>query len=706
MTANSRLRAALKYARGGWYVFPLDGKRPYAGTHGHREATTSRSQIKEWWREYPDANVGIACNSQAGPIIVDVDGPVGERSLNELELNLPDTRQATSQRKARRHLYFSPPKNGTLIKRMLKVWPDLDILGDGGYVVAPPSIHPKTGKNYKWLNDLELEPFPNDLLKLIQGVRQNGSGQAPPLPERIGEGRRDELLTSLAGSMRRRGASEEAIFAALQEENSTRCDPPLPEKDIRKIARSIAKKPPAGTGENRTDLGNARRFIAQNQENVRSVMVNRRPWLIWEQTNWSQDDTGEVERLAKNTVRSLWAEASHIVDVIEREEHIKHASKSEMAGKVRAMLELAATEPEISITPDGLDPDPWLFNCENGTLDLRRGKLKDHNREDLITKLAPVEYDPKAKAPLWHKFLDDITAGDEDLKEYLQRATGYSLTGDTREECLFFCYGQGANGKTTFFEVLRTLMGDYSQQSDFNTFLQRKSDGPRNDIARMRGARLVTASEAQGDKGFDEGTIKVLTGNDTVTARKLYEEAFEFKPSHKLWLMANHKPLVKEQTEGFWRRMRLIPFTVTIPKAERIGKLGEKIARDELPGILNWAIEGCLRWRKEGLMEPAAVRKATRGYREENDLLGDFIASKCAFEPESWISTPELYRVFTEWWMESRGPRLQPVSMGWFSRMLSERAEIKPAKRRKLRGWTGIAVREEMGGDSYRKRSR
>jgi putative DNA primase/helicase len=328
----------------------------------------------------------------------------------------------------------------------------------------------------------------------------------------------------------------------------------------------------------------------------------------------------------------------------------------------------------------------------NGTIDLRTGQLKPHKRENLITKLVPIEYDPKAKCPKWEQFLLDITDNDPELVSYIQRAIGYTLTGDTREQCLFFCYGQGSNGKTTFLEVLRHLLGEYSRQSDFNTFLSNRGDGPRNDLARMHGARLVTASEADAEKGFDARIVKLLTGDDTIVARKLYEEFAEFKPQHKLFLAANHKPIVKEQTVGFWRRIRLIPFTVMFTKEKRDKRLPKKL-HNELPGILNWAIVGCLDWKKNGLPEPAAVRRATRSYQEENDLLGEFLAECCVIGTDEWVSTTNLYRTFTDWYTETRGPRSQPISIGWMGRLLGERPEFKAKKRRKTRGWRGLDVK-------------
>lgn len=680
------------YASRGWAVFPLDGTRPFSGTHGHRDATVDAHQLKRWWRKWPDANVGIACDSTRGPIVVDVDGPEGELFVSKL--SLPPTREATSGRPHRRHFYFDPAKSGILVRRTIGVRPSLDILGDGGYVVAPPSVKEKNGKEYtyRWLAKPPLAPLPPSILKLMGNHERKAP--AAPLPAIIAEGRRDELLTSLAGSMRRRGASEDAILAALLEENATRCRPPLPEKQLEKIARSIARKAPAGHDEHLTDLGNARRFVEQHREDLRNVRVWRRPWLIFDGTRWAPDETGEAERLAKGTVRMLYQEAAHIGDPDSREALLKHAGKSEAAPRVRALLDLAATEPEVAMTSDAFDADEWQLNVENGTLDLRTGELKPHRREDLVTKLAPVEFNAKAKAPRWERFLHEIMP-DNELIDFVQRAIGYSLTGDTREECLFFCYGRGANGKSKFLETIRHVLGDYAQQADFGTFQTRRGEGPRNDLARMRGARLISAVEAQGDRGFDETVLKQLTGNDTVVARRLYEEFEEFKPAHKIWLAANHKPVIKEQTEALWRRIRMVPFTVTIPTEQRDKKLGAKLAL-EASGILNWALAGCRKWRKEGLGAPTAVVKATKAYREEHDVLGEFLAAKAALDPKAWTSTADLYQAFVGWWAETRGPRSQPFTNTWMGRALGEREDARPSKQHHARGWRGIALKLEL----------
>jgi putative DNA primase/helicase len=703
MAKLSCFRAALEYASRGWHVFPLNGKLPFKDTHGHRDATIDAAQIRAWWKQWPNANVGIACSSKHGPIVVDIDGESGWTLLRDIEI--APTRCATSGRPYRMHMYFGPMRNGSEVPRTIKLKRGdqkyaIDVLGDGGYVVAPPSVHPETQEPYFWTSNAITAPFPTVLYDLVLRTRnEQGTdrrGPAPPMPDIIAAGERDEMFTSLAGTMRRRGASEDAILAALREENATRCDPPLPDRQLRKIARSIAQKPPLLVTENLTDLGNARRFVATNQTDVRAVPSRRRPWMIWEGVRWTNDETGEVERKAKDTVRQIAHEATMQSDPELAEKVTKHAMRSEGASSIRHMLELAATEPEITTTVDQLDNDPWLLNLENGTLDLRTGKLRAHRRTDLITRLSSIEYDESASCERWKLFLSQAMGGDNELVDFLQRAVGYALTGDTREQCLFFCYGHGANGKSTFLEIIRELAGEYGQQAEFSTFMARNGEGPRNDLARMRGARLVTASEAPSNKPFDETVLKRLTGDDTIVARQLYEEFFEFKPQHKIFLAANHKPIVKEQTLAFWRRMRLIPFDVTIPPKQRDKDLLRKL-REELPGILAWAVEGCLRWQRDGLHQPRAVKLATKSYRDENDLIGEFIDRHAALDTKAWTSTVELYRVFCEWWTETRGPRTPPIQMVYFGRMLGEREALFHSKRGGSRGWSGIALRQEMG---------
>lgn len=689
------LGAALRYAREeGWSVFPLKpgGKVPLPGTSGHRDATTDLKIIKRWWKEVPDANVGIACSWEMGPLIIDIDGLEGINSLARLDL--PLTLEATSGREHRKHLYFSHASER--LRRTIKVLPGVDILADGGYVIGVPSYREDTGMAYRWLNDVEPIELTSDLITLLFASKkqsQNGSSNyAQPLPEIIQEGERDTLLTSLAGSMRRRGASQEAILAALREENERRCRPPMPDAQVKKIARSISSKNPAVMSENLTDLGNARRLVRLHGQDIKYVQPFKNPWLVWDDQRWSKDDAGEVPRFAKHVVREMYKEANSQAETDEAQSLLKHAHKSESVGRIKGMIELAATEPEISTVKDIFDTDPWLLNIENGTVDLRTGELRTHRREDLLTRMAPVEYRKGAKHPLWTKFLRTITDGDQGLMDYLQAAVGYSLTGDVREQCLFFCWGSGQNGKSTFLETIRELLGDYSQQAEFSTFLQRRSEGPRNDIARMQGMRFITAVEASGSRHFDEEVLKQLTGGDRVTARRLYEESFEFESTHKLFLAANHKPHINQQTEAIWRRIRLIPFTVYIKPKDRDDELREKLA-GELSGILNWALEGCLRWQQDGLHEPERVREATASYREEEDLVGEFFDSECVLDPRAWTKASDLFQGFTNWWRETRGLHAKPPTPQWFGRAVSERKEIKQVKRKGQRGWKGVSTK-------------
>lgn len=312
------------------------------------------------------------------------------------------------------------------------------------------------------------------------------------------------------------------------------------------------------------------------------------------------------------------------------------------------MVSVARWQEGVPINLTDFDRDPMLFNCLNGTIDLRTGAPREHCRQEFISKIAPVEYDPKAECPNWLKFLDIITNSKAEMPPYLQRCVGYTLTGQTGEHVLFLLHGTGANGKSTFLETLRWVLGDYSQTADFSSFLASNGQPVRNDLAKLNGARFVTASESDGGKRLDETVIKQLTGGDSITARFLYSEHFEFTPQFKLWLGTNHKPTIRGQDEGIWRRIKIIPFPVSIPLEQQDHNLRDKL-KQEASGILNWALGGLAQWQAKGLDEPETVKGATKEYRTDQDVLAHFIATRCIEGADEESPAHELYKAYRQW---------------------------------------------------------
>lgn len=442
----------------------------------------------------------------------------------------------------------------------------------------------------------------------------------------------------------------------------------------------------APTGSRTTELANARRLVAAHGEDLRYVH-RWASWMVWDGRRFRRDTSGEVERRAKDTVRAIYAEASGASDPGERKDLSRWAVQSEARTQIANMVALARSEPGIPAEPDQLDADPWLLNCRNGTLDLRTGELREHRREDLITKLVDVDYDLAAACPTWLALLERILPS-ERLRLFLQRALGYSLTGDTREQVLFMCIGAGANGKTTTLEGCSRVLGDYGRRTDFGTFLAQDQERVRNDLAALAGARFVSAVEVDQGRRLSEVVVKELTGGDTVSARFLYGEFFEFTPQFKLWLAANHKPEVRGNDHAIWRRIRLIPFTVTIPEGEQDRGLPEKL-RAELPGMLAWAVQGCLDWQSIGLCEPEEVLDATLAYRDEMDLLGGFIADRCVVSVGNREAAAALYDAYVAWAQDSGE---QPVTKRTFGRLLRDRGFADARAHGGTRLWVGIRL--------------
>ena len=450
-----------------------------------------------------------------------------------------------------------------------------------------------------------------------------------------------------------------------------------------------------------TDLANSERLVERHGADLRYVAMTRR-WHIWDGRRWQADDTGEVERQAKETARAIYLEAEAATSATRRKELASHAVRSEAAAKIAAMIALAQSDAAIALRADDLDADPWLLNVQNGTVDLRTGLLRPHRREDLITKLAPVAYDPDARLELWDAFLDQTFGGDAELIRYVQKAAGYSLCGDTREEVIFIAHGPTGGGKTTLAEALRAALGEYAATADPETFLTSRRDGaaPRADIARLHGRRLVVGVEVDQDRRMAEGLVKQLTGGDTVVARHLYREHFEFRPQFKLWIFANDAPRVRDDDDAVWRRLRLVPFTHPVPRERRDPQLKVALRDSRVggPAVLAWAVAGCVLWQREGLGTPPVIESATKGYREAQDPVADFVAECCVVEADAWATTEDLYGAYSGW-AKAAGER-RPLAKRGFAERLERHGFAAAKGAGGVRVRSGIALREQQRLDA------
>jgi putative DNA primase/helicase len=412
-------------------------------------------------------------------------------------------------------------------------------------------------------------------------------------------------------------------------------------------------------------------------------------WYLWDGSRWKRDDDGGVFRLAEALTPIIVAYSNRIADPEQQQKVFRFAISLNNKRRLQNVVAVAGWQAGIAIgDPAAFDSNAWLFNVRNGTIDLREGLLRPHNREDLITKLSPVEYNQNAKCERWERFLDEVFAGDTERCEFIRRAVGYSLTGDNREHAFFVLHGFGANGKTTFVDTVVEVLGDYGTTASPETFLDRRSGAPTNDLARLRGARFVSTIETGDRQSLAESFVKAVTGGDRVTARFLYAEFFDFEPVFKLCLASNHKPVIKGADEGIWRRVRLVPFLERFDGERADRHLREKL-KAELPGILTWAVRGCLDWQKDGLKPPASVTGATADYRSEMDVFSGFLEERCVMDPEGREAAGALYAAYRSW-ADKNGEKA--LSQRWFGLRLSERGfQHKTTAGRKW--WRGIRLR-------------
>lgn len=674
------------------------GKHPKT-KNGVNDATSNSIRIKEW--RWNDANIGIATGRASGIFVLDIDGEGGRKSITamqEVHGRLPKTVIVKTGKG--RHYYFACDffPVGNSVRR---IGDGIDIRGDGGYVVGAGSIH-ASGVAYQFVpgcspGEIEIAQPPAWLLALLSSGPAVDklalpSGVTVIPPEKLGRARayaatalnreldrlgkapvhqRNDTLNRCAfklgqflpyGILESEAVSKElarvagkiglcdaeiqaTIASALDagrqyprrmpflqmNERPKRTEPP--DKSNDEIATKLAE-----LGE--TDTDNAQRFATRF--GARAAYTPGRGWLFFDGKRWQPDKLGQVMELAKDAARRIDDEAKHLTADNAKLERRRFATQSKSKSSLDRMLDLAKSL--LAVKDETLDSDPWLLNVENGTIDLRTGHREKHDPRDLLTKVAPVRADRHAKCPLFKKFLKQASGDNAELQGFVQRAVGYSLTGVTSEQVFFFVHGRsGKNGKSTLVNLIRDLLGDYGIHTQTETLLVKQYDNNiPTDLARLAGARMVTAIEANPSRHLDEAKIKSMTGGEPITARFMRQDFFQFQPEFKLWLVANHKPRVRGTDDAFWRRVRLIPWNVTIPPDQVDGKLPEKL-RAELPGILAWAIRGCLKWQQEGLQPPDSVQAATKAWHEEMDHINRFVADALTLSPGLKVPASRLF---------------------------------------------------------------
>lgn len=440
-----------------------------------------------------------------------------------------------------------------------------------------------------------------------------------------------------------------------------------------------------------SDVGNAKFFRDFTNGNL---IFNYRTqlWYEWTGFRWQPCLNGQAQEWAKRGVAEMYKYAANITDQKKRTAYISWALKSESAGRIGAMLDLGKSEKGIADSGNEWDTQPMIVACPKGMLDLKTGNFLAPDKKTKTMNCLALDPESKAVAPTWEKFLNEIYESDKDLIGFIKRFLGYSLTGSVKEQCLLCLYGQGANGKSTMIDTVMRIFGSYGYTMPFSTIEHMTRSAISNDVAALYGKRYVVASETQEGVKLNEGRIKSLTGSEPITARFMYKDYFTFEPVAHFILAFNHKPIIVDDTEGAWRRLHLVKHNRIFKANERDKDLPEKLKR-ELPGILNWLIEGCIEWQQSGLIVPRSVLEATEEYRQEMNPIKQFIEDVCVMG-NFHVRVTDIWAAYNAW-ADDIGERHKLGHRAFNSRLESMGFARKPvwtSPKKQEKCWTGIGL--------------
>ena len=459
-----------------------------------------------------------------------------------------------------------------------------------------------------------------------------------------------------------------------------------------------------------TDMGNMNRFVDQYKDTLKSTGTQS-SWFVWDGMRWKYcSNNTQATQKAFEVVKSIKTEALETSDIFKKQELLKWSKQSQSNNKILSMINMASKHEDIVVSMSDFDKDINLINCVNGVVDLRTKTLLDNPKHRLLSKLANVSYNPKAKAPVFNKFMNQIFDNDRELIQWVQRAIGYSLTGSVSEQKLFYAYGTGSNGKSTLFEIILDILADYSKTTDFETFVIKQRTGVREleAIGELKGIRFVLASETENRGSFNEAIVKKLTGGDTLRGTKLMKSAFEFKPEFKLWFSANDLLPSNDGSYGFWRRIKVVPFNQQYSGSNVDSTLKDQLLK-ELDGIFKWCVDGAYHWYKErdrtrgetGLGPCKAIDEATERYKSQNDIFGEFIKECIEINTGSKVGARELYDNYKLWFNDnSSDDYTNPMSEMIFSKRMEERSYTKTrVKNNKV--YVDIKLKNDVGGCNF-----
>jgi putative DNA primase/helicase len=682
------LDVARDYLARGWQPIPVPRGTKIPTLDGWPELRLTEETLPEHFNGGP--NVGVLNGAPSGGI---VDGDLDAREAVVLaDTFLPPTRARFGRRsKPNSHrIYVASPLIETTKFQDVDEGPDdddgtmlVELRSTGTQTVFPGSVNP-TGEVVEWVEDGE--PAAVDGRELLAATTRLAVAAmlARHWPERGG---RHEAALAAAGFLLRAGLDEGMAVLIVGAAARAAGDPEWQDRKRAALdtAAALAAGEPAtggptladllrgdgarvvkrlrkwlgvedrGEGFTLTDAGNALRFARDHGQDVRFCWELGR-WFEYDGCRWRRDPGNGVMRRMKATARSIYAEAARATDPDVRKRTAAWGVKSESEPALRRALILAQSEPALIVRVEQLDADPFLLNTPAGTVELRTSHLRPHRREDYITRMTAAPYIAGARHPVWDAFLARVVP-DQEVRGYLQRCAGYGCTGETSEEKMLAGHGPTAGGKTTFTLALRNALGDYAGTADVSTFCStegRARSGPREDLARLDGLRLVVAAEVEDGSKLAAGLVKMLFGGDTLVARELYKASREIKPTFKLFLVANHRLRAPDDDEALWRRVVEIPFTESLPPAERDPAVKATLTDPAQAGaaILAWAVEGAAMWFEGGLREPKAVRDATEAYRRSMDPLGDFLGGPLVLDPLGEIQATALREAYEAWCRE------------------------------------------------------